>query len=174
MKRRQLLATGTSALAAVGLAGCLDGGRSSTSDRTHSTRTTTATTTETTRATGPGADVGADETTVAAVDSPDPDHAIWVENEADTAHRVTVTVAHHVDGGSDEVVYESTHELEPKGSKYVYNLNEANPDGVERFKVVGEADEQTAWRFVATSECYTDCGIVIRESGELVVERPIC
>ncbi|WP_227130800.1 hypothetical protein [Halorubellus salinus] len=115
-----------------------------------------------------------DSTTVHAMDAPDPDHAIWVENEAATTHQIAVTVTQHVDDGPDEVVHESTHELQPKGSEYVYNLNEANPDGVERFKITGETGEQTASRFMATSKCYTDCGIVLRERGELVVERPIC
>ncbi|MFC6953694.1 hypothetical protein [Halorubellus litoreus] len=115
-----------------------------------------------------------DSTTVHAMDAPDPDHRIWVENEAETANQIAVTVTKHVDDGSDEVVHESTEDLDPGGTAYVYNLNEANPDGVERFKVTGETDEQTTWRFMATSECYTDCGIVRRENGELVVERPIC
>lgn len=169
MNRRRLLAGTLAAVSST--AGCLDSASDSTTDRSATTgdATDSATTGDAT-----GSTTADDPTTVHAMDAPDPDHAIWVENEADTAHRFAVTVTQHVDDGPDEVVHESTHELQPKGSEYVYNLSEANPDGVERFEVTGETGDQTTSRFMATSECYLDCGIVLRERGELVVERPIC
>lgn len=169
MNRRTLLVGALAATSSI--AGCLD---STTNSATEATSTGTDSTESPTTEASTGSSTTEDPTTVRAVDAPDPDHAIWVENETDSVREITVTVTRIQDGEPDEVVYEATHELEPKGSKYVYNLNESNPDGVERFEVAGETGDQTTWRYVATSECYLDCGIVLREGGELVVERPIC
>jgi hypothetical protein len=175
VRRPHLLTAGASALATVALVGCLDGTANGTesTDRAPDSGVVTGEI-ETTQATPAAAEATPDETTVHPIDTPDPDHDIWVENETERTRRLRVTVTHHVEDGQDELVHESTHELAPKGSKYVYNLSEANPDGVERFEVFGESGDQTTSRFMATSECYLDCGIVLRERGELVVERPIC
>jgi hypothetical protein len=174
VRRRRLLAAAASAVATVGLVGCLDGTADDTESASRAPGSGVGTTaSETTRSTGTTADVTPDETTV-PVDAPDPDHDVWVQNHDDTTHRMTVTVTRLDDGDTGEVVHESTHEQDPYGSDLAYNLRESDPDGVERFEVAGETGDQRASRYIATSECYTDCHVVVREDGELVVRRPIC
>lgn len=176
MNRRTFLSVCASAVATSGLAGCVDEvtkstgrteGTTNSDSRTHRSEPAGATGTD-------DATASDEETTVHAVDRPEPDHAIWVRNEHDVSHRIAVTVTRLGDGDPDEVVYETTLEQDPNGSDIVYNLRESNPDGVDRFEVAAETGDQAASRYIATSECYLDLSVVVRADGELVVQRSIC
>lgn len=173
--------TRRSVLAAVGAlsAGCLSNPGGSADETT--TRGTTGTD-ETTR-----------EGTARASNSPDPDHSISLRNDAAEAETVRVRVVRE---HTDEVVFETTEEVPPGTSFIVYDLREADPDGIEPFRICAElvaesapattaADDSSGsddsadsehrdCSLVRTSECYGDGHVTVREGGSVAVIYAVC
>jgi hypothetical protein len=201
--------TRRSLLGAVGIglssAGCLsDAGGPATGETTTDGATTdsaatdaatTRATEETTRGTAdattdPAADVTAtDEGTTGdwiarASNSPDPDHEITVEHDLAEPRLLRVTVVREETG---ETVFETTDEFS-RGEHTLYNLTEADPEGVEEFRVCAEllsadtsattATGTTSPRrdcvTLATNECYGSAHVAPQEDGSVRIVYAIC
>ncbi|WP_435175412.1 hypothetical protein [Halorussus sp. AFM4] len=87
---------------------------------------------------------------------PDPDHGISIENEASVPATLRVAVVREATG---ETVFEATRRVRPGAEVGVYNLREADPEGVERFEVCAElvatGEAETATAATATAETTT-------------------
>ncbi|UPV74814.1 hypothetical protein M0R89_01790 [Halorussus limi] len=146
--------TRRSVLAAVGVglasAGCLSDAGGVAADRTTTGGQTPESSTERTtreppteKTTGGTTDSASDPTETddtngdwiaKASNTPEPDHEITVENELSGPRTLRVAVVREATG---ETVFETTEEF-PRGESILYNLREADPDGVERFRVCAE------------------------------------
>lgn len=176
--------TRRSVLAAVGLglgtAGCLTDPRG-VGDGTGDPTTGGTTTTEAT--TGDWIDE--------ASNSPDPDHDVVLRNDAAESRTLRVAVVREATG---RTVFETTAELPPGGERVAYNLREADPDGVETFRVcaelvgVGTTTETVTdadsgrgtdsphrdCATIDTSECYGSAYPTLAEDGSVQVIYAIC
>lgn len=101
---------------------------------------------------------------------PDPDLPIHVENRHDATHTIALTVTRE----SGETVHEETYEVTAGADREVYNLDEADPDGVESFEIEATMDDRTASATVETSSCYGEAIVAVSEDGELHVTYSIC
>lgn len=110
-------------------------------------------------------------TTGQAANNPDGDHAVHVENQRNQSMTLTLRVVHEETG---EVVHERTWSQSPSGEHEVYNLEQADPDGVERFRVVLELSGRTEAVHLETSGCYGDAFFTVTEQGELSSTYAIC
>jgi len=166
MQRRHLLATATTLLAGTTVAGCLtDDSTATDTTTTHGDPTTGAPTSGTTEDY-----VGTEE----ASNTPAPDHQITARNDHDEPHELRVVVARTERGERVETVHESARELAPGSVDSVYNLEDANPDGVQSFAVESSVGGQLAVVVLETSACYGDLEIVVDETGELDPIYAIC
>jgi hypothetical protein len=104
------------------------------------------------------------------MDDPDDDLAVGIENRSNETRTITLTVSRE----SGETVYEETHEVEAGTDRDVYNLREADPDGVESFVVTAEIDGTEESATVQTSECYGDAFVAIAEDGDFYVTYAVC
>ncbi|MEF8807079.1 hypothetical protein [Natronomonas sp.] len=105
-----------------------------------------------------------------AMNEPDPDLDVGIENRSDETQTITLTVSRE----SGEIVYEETHAVEPGSDIDVYNLEEADPDGIEEFAITAERDGQRESATVKTSKCYGNAFVSIAEDGECYVTYSIC
>lgn len=105
-----------------------------------------------------------------AAGEPDPDLPVFASNRHDAAHDLTVTIARE----SGETVYDETQELAPGADREIYNLEDADPDGVETFAVRTATGDQTGSVQVETSGCYGRVEIRITEDGTLDPTYSIC
>lgn len=105
-----------------------------------------------------------------AAEQPDPDLAVGLVNRDDDPHSLSLTVT-RTDG---DVVHESVHDLEPGAQTEAYNLQSADPDGVERFTIAVEVGDRREAVNVQTSECYGDVRFSVDDGGELDVTYAIC
>ena len=110
------------------------------------------------------------ESTYGAGSDPDPDLPVYVENDHDATHDVTVTITRE----SGETVYDETHEVAPGSDREVYNLREADPDGVESFTITVTMDGTEKSITVETSACYGSAIVAVNEDGELYPYYSIC
>lgn len=92
------------------------------------------------------------------------------ENEHDEHHEFDLAVSRE-DG---DTVHEGTYLVALGAFREVYNLERADPDGIERFRVAATMDDQTADDVLETSECYGPVLVNIDESGELFVGTVVC
>lgn len=120
-----------------------------------------------------------------ASNEPEPDHRITLNNDSDETRTVRVRV---VRAATDETVFEDTREISAGSEIVAYNLKQADPDGVEAFRVCGqlvEADGATATTAseeseirhcatVETSECYGSTHVTVQKDGSLQVIYAIC
>lgn len=105
-----------------------------------------------------------------AMQEPDADLAISIENRHDEAHEVEVTVAR----ASGDPVFTTTERVEPGAERGIYNLEHADPDGVEAFTIEARMGGQTESIEVETSACYGPVEVGITEEGELYPVYAIC
>lgn len=107
-----------------------------------------------------------------ASNNPQADHSIYVENRWNRSVNLTLTV---VRAESGDVVYGRTWSESPGGEHEVYNLERADPDGVESFRIVLELeDRETRTLDVATDACFGDAFFAVTERGDLDVTYSIC
>jgi hypothetical protein len=197
--------TRRSVLAAVGAsaaAGCLSATDGDTADQPGTEAATTAEPTDSTTADPPAEEATTEphaETTEAttgdwveqASNSPDPDHEITLRNEASASATLRVAVVREATG---ETVFETTEAAPPGTEGALYNLREADPEGVESFRVcaelVGEGDatvtttaadsdretdtQRRDCATIDTSECYGNAHVTLAEDGSVQIIYAIC
>lgn len=178
MNRRTLLGTATSALASAALAGCLtdDEPGASTTERS-TTPDDTATTRSGTETTDPSRPT---ETTdddsnwwSEAANEPDPSKDVILVNDGEdgVAHTVGLEVYRESTG---TVVHDQSHEISANGEIVAYDTADANPDGIETFRVTCTFEDQTETVTIETSECYGWAEFVVDAEDELRGLYTIC
>ncbi|MFD1597391.1 hypothetical protein [Halobellus rarus] len=103
--------------------------------------------------------------------TPDTDKAVQLENDWNRSVEVDLRV---VRGTTDETVYGKTHTLDPGAEREVYDLSDANPDGVESFRIVASALNATEHTTISTNACHGDAYVRIDADGGLAVFHSIC
>lgn len=103
-------------------------------------------------------------------DGPDPDHEVVVENRLDGEATLRVRVVREA---TNETVYDESVTL-PPGERTVYNTAQADPDGVESFRVVAQRGGDSASVTIRTSECYGDAIVSPTEDGGVDATYSIC
>jgi hypothetical protein len=142
-------------------AGCLSGvsgdGTPSPTAQTGTTTTATATTTPSDHH--------------AALDQPDPDKEVVVQNRWNRSAEMQVRVVRDATG---ETVHDGTDTLAPGTERTVYNVSAADPEGVETFTVVVTARNTTDRVSIETNRCYGNAYAEILDDGTLYVYYSIC
>jgi hypothetical protein len=101
---------------------------------------------------------------------PDPDHDIVVANRLDRNATMHVTVVREA---TNETVYDATVTVVP-GERTVYNTAQANPDGIESFRVVAERGGDRTSVTILTSDCYGDAIVSAADDGGVASTYSIC
>lgn len=174
MNRRHVLASAGTLIA--GLAGCLE---TTQGDAPSSTETPTEDTPaeDTPAEDTPDADESAESTETPsdssglaeAANQPNADHPVRVINHDDSAYSVSVKITQ--DGETIDTV---THESNPDANDVVYNLRQADPDGIEEYDVTATLGNQSETVKVRTNDCFGDVNVVIQSDGSLFVTYSIC
>lgn len=116
------------------------------------------------------------------VNEPKADHAVYLANEGSRARTVSVAVTREATG---DPVFEEALTAQPGLESEIYNLNRADPEGVEAFSIcarlVAPTPDPTATVgpdreciTMQTDACYGTAHITVLESGELQVFHSIC
>lgn len=118
-----------------------------------------------------------------ASNSPEPDHSIYLGSETETSRQVRVRIVREATG---ETVFETTTEASA-GEYTLYNLREADPEGVEAFRVCAElveaetAGTETATQSprrdcatIRTSECYGNAHVTVEDDDSVQIIYTIC
>jgi hypothetical protein len=108
---------------------------------------------------------------ISAVEQPDPNKSVHLENRWNQSVEVHVTVYRNATG---ETVYDETHVLEPGADRDVYNTQSANPDGVERFAIRISARNTTRQLSIETSACYGNVYGEVQDDGIFYPYYAIC
>ncbi|MFC6953695.1 hypothetical protein [Halorubellus litoreus] len=107
------------------------------------------------------ANATADADADAPMRTPEPHHAVVVENDTAETRAVTVTVTR---SDRSDVVSHDTHRVAPGVSVDAYDLADADPDGVETFHVTAECAEYgtgTATARLRTNAATGDLRLVV-------------
>lgn len=109
---------------------------------------------------------------VAEPDWPPPqsDSPIKIRNNDETTRQFSIVVTR----GSAGVVYDGDHRIPPDSNRAVYNLQEADPAGVESFAIEVTMGNQTESVVVRTDACHGTAFVQATATGELVVNYVIC
>ena len=110
-------------------------------------------------------------TTEGASNQPDPDKAVRVENAWNRSVDVRIRVVREATNGT---VHEGTYAIDPGGERGVYNIAEADPDGIESFRVTATARNSTESVTVETHACHGDVYVEVLEDGTVYPSYPIC
>lgn len=189
--RRSLLAAVGVGLASAGCLSNFEGGpgeartedAATTEATTESTATSDESTVKTTTEEITTEETGTEAGTRYASDSPEPDHSIHLRSAAAESQQVRVRIVREATG---ETVFEATEEA-TAGERTLYNLRQADPEGVEAFLVcaelveTGTAKTETATASprrdcatVRTSECYGNAHVTVEEDGSVQIIYAIC
>jgi hypothetical protein len=101
---------------------------------------------------------------------PEPNHDVVVENRLDGEVTLHVRVSREA---TNETVYDEAVTL-PPGERVVYNTAEADPDGIESFRVVAERGGDRASVTIETSECYGDAIVSATDDGGVDATYSVC
>jgi hypothetical protein len=101
---------------------------------------------------------------------PDPDHDIVVVNRLGGNATMHVTVVREA---TNETVYDATVTVAP-GERTVYNTGQADPDGIEAFRVVAERGGDRTSVTIRTSDCYGDAIVSATDDGGVASTYSIC
>lgn len=104
-------------------------------------------------------------------EQPDPDKAVHVENRWNQSVEIRIRVVREA---TNETVYDETETFEPGADRDVYNLADADPDGIESFRVTATARNATESVTIETHECHGNAYVEITENGELYPYYAIC
>lgn len=104
-------------------------------------------------------------------DQPDPHHSVQLENNWNQSVEVHVRVIREA---TNTTVHNETYTLEPGSERTVYNVAEAEPDGIETFDVAITALNTTENTGIRTSKCFGNAFARIQNDGELFVSYSIC
>lgn len=114
-------------------------------------------------------------TTANASGSPEPDHEVTATNQSNETRTVRVWVGREKTG---ETVFETTKELSPGTETELYNLLEADPDGIETFSVCGRPTDRDAntksCETIRTNACYGNAYVSVDGDGSIEVFYSIC
>lgn len=154
-------------------AGCMSGGPAESTTQTETpagTPTPTATPTATELSETP-TETPTPPDSESALNEPDPDKEVRIENEWNQTVEITIRIIREQ---NNETVHHETYELAPDGQETVYNLSEAEPDGIEAFTVVVTAQNETQRVSIETNACYGNTYAVIMDDGSLNLFYAIC
>lgn len=141
--------------------GCLSGG---VGDAPSSPTTETPTPTE-----GPGTQTQVG--TEWASEQPDPNKEVNLENRWNKSAEMRVSV---IRDETNETVHNDTYTLDPGEDRTVYNVSEADPNGIESFTVAVTAQNTTERISIKTNKCYGDSYAEIQDDGSLYLYYAIC
>jgi hypothetical protein len=106
-----------------------------------------------------------------AADQPDADKDVSVENAWNRSVEIDLRVVREA---TNETVYDETLTLEPGEERTVYNLEDADPDGIESFRVTATARNTTESVTIQTNACYGNAYVEIQDDGTLYPYYAIC
>ena len=109
--------------------------------------------------------------TEGASNQPDPDKSVRVENAWNRSVDVQIRVVREA---TNETVYEGTYTLEPSEEREVYNTADADPDGIESFRVTATARNTTESVTIETNACYGGAYVEVLDDGTLYPYYAIC
>ncbi len=109
--------------------------------------------------------------TEGASDQPAPDKAVRLENAWNGSVEIRIRVVREA---TNETVHEGTYTLEPGEQREVYTLAEADPDGIESFRVTATARNTTESVAIETHACHGDAYVEVLEDGTLYPYYAIC
>ena len=125
----------------------------------------------------PDPEPGTDRTETASVstegasDQPDPDKRVRLENAWNQSVEIRISVVREA---TNETVHKGTYTLDPGEQREVYNTADADPDGVESFRVTATARNTTESVTIETSACHGSAYVEVLEDGTLYPYYPIC
>ena len=102
---------------------------------------------------------------------PDPDKRVHLENAWNRSVEIRISVVREA---TNETVHEGTYTLEPGEEREVYNVADADPDGVESFRVSATARNTTESVTIETNVCYGGAHVEVTEDGTLYPYYSIC
>jgi hypothetical protein len=108
---------------------------------------------------------------ISAVEQPDPDKSVHLENRWNESVEVHVTVYRNATG---ETVYDETHVLEPGADRDVYNTQAVEPDGIETFSLTFRALNTTQQFSIRTDKCYGNVYGEVQDDGTFYAYPAIC
>ena len=97
------------------------------------------------------------------VEPPDPDKTVQLENPWNQSVEIRISVVREA---TNETVHEGTYTLDPGTEREVYDVADADPDGVESFRVTAIARTATGTVTIETGACSTDAHVEITSSGD--------
>lgn len=106
-----------------------------------------------------------------AMNQPDTDKMVILRNDWNRSSAIRVQVTYNP---TNETVYDQTHQLASGTEKSVYNISEADPDGIEAFTIVLTARNTTERATIETNRCYGDVYGEIQRDGTLYQYYEIC
>jgi hypothetical protein len=106
-----------------------------------------------------------------ASNQPDPDKRVRLENAWNQSVEIRISVVREA---TNETVHEGTYTLEPGQQREVYNVADADPDGIESFRVTATARNTTRSVTIETSACYGGAYVEVLEDGTLYPYYAIC
>jgi hypothetical protein len=119
-----------------------------------------------------GSDTGTvSVSTEGASNEPDPDKAVRLENAWNRSVEIRLRVVREA---TNETVHEGTYTLDAGEQRVVYNTAEADPDGIEAFRVIATARNTTESVTIETNACYGGASVEVLEDGTLYPYYAIC
>jgi hypothetical protein len=155
-------------------AGCLGGTQSETPGSATSTPTATVVSESPTPTPDPTpGETDTDEwtSTERAAEIPDADKVVSVENRWNRSVEIRIRVVREA---TNETVYDETATFEPGADREVYSLADADPDGIESFRVIATARSTTESVTLETNACYGNAYVEVTDEGELYPYYAIC
>ncbi|SMP27501.1 hypothetical protein [Halobellus salinus] len=119
---------------------------------------------------GAGTDTKA-VSTRGASNQPDPDKTVRLENAWNQPVDIRIRVVREA---TDETVHEGTYTLDRGEQREVYNVADADPDGIESFRVTATARNTTESVTIETNRCYGGAYVEVLEDGTLYPYYAIC
>ncbi|MGQ4555837.1 hypothetical protein [Halobellus sp. GM3] len=106
-----------------------------------------------------------------ASEQPDLDKSIRVDNRWNQSVEIRIRVVREA---TNATVYEETETFASGADREVYNLADADPDGIESFRVTATARGATESVTVETNACYGNAYVEIQDDGALYLYYAIC
>ena len=109
--------------------------------------------------------------TEGAANQPDPDKRVRLENAWNESVDIRISVVREA---TTETVHEGTYTLEPGEQREVYNLADADPDGIESFRVTATVRNTTESVTIETNQCYGGAYVEVLEDGTVYPYYALC
>lgn len=105
-----------------------------------------------------------------AINTPDPDKSVNLENQGNNTQDVRIEVVRDSTGN---IVHNQTYSVNDTIDN-VYNLKEADPEGVESFTVMATTDEDSDQVSLDTSRCFGNVYVEVTEKNGIYVYHTVC